>query len=73
LIDYWVSEEDQGLYDAFNKGLSLAKGEYIRIVNSEDIYTPEAFSVIKKYILQNKSTDFIFGSVKKHWGCFARI
>lgn len=68
LIDYWVSEEDQGLYDAFNKGLSLAKGEYIGIVNSDDIYTPEALSIIKKYILQNKNADFIFGSVKKHWG-----
>jgi glycosyltransferase involved in cell wall biosynthesis len=68
LIDYWVSEKDQGLYDAFNKGMSVAKGEYIGIINSDDVYTPDALSIIKKYILQNNNTDFIFGSVKKHWG-----
>lgn len=68
LIDYWVSEKDQGLYDAFNKGMSVAKGEYIGIINSDDVYTPDALSIIKKYILQNNNADFIFGSVKKHWG-----
>jgi len=68
LIDYWVSEKDQGLYDAFNKGMSVAKGEYIGFINSDDVYTPDALSIIKKYILQNNNTDFIFGSVKKHWG-----
>jgi glycosyltransferase involved in cell wall biosynthesis len=68
LIDYWISEQDQGIYDAFNKGMSVAKGEYIGIINSDDIYTPDALSIIKKYIIQNNNVDFIFGSVKKHWG-----
>jgi len=67
-IDYWVSETDKGLYDAFNKGMSLAKGEFIGIINSDDTYTPDALGIVKKYILENKNIDFIFGSVKKHWG-----
>ena len=67
-INYWVSEKDNGLYDAFNKGMRLARGDYIGIINSDDIYKPNALKIINKYIKKNPMIDFIFGSVKKHWG-----
>ncbi len=69
-IDYWISEKDKGIYDAFNKGMSLAKGDFIGIVNSDDTYLDNALEIIARYIneLNNKEIDFIFGSVKKHWG-----
>ncbi len=38
-IDYFVSEPDSGLYCAMNKGLSLANGDYILLLNSDDWYT----------------------------------
>jgi len=35
-IDYWVSERDNGIYDAMNKGISLCSGEIMGIVNADD-------------------------------------
>ena len=67
-IDFWISEKDKGIYDAFNKGMKLARGKYIGIINSEDIYTSNGLLIINKYIKKYPKHDFIFGSVKKHWG-----
>ncbi len=67
-IDYWVSEKDKGIYDAFNKGMMVAQGKFIGIINSDDKYKKNSLKIIYNYLIKNKSLDFIFGSVKKHWG-----
>ena len=67
-IDYWLSENDHGIYDAFNKGMQLAKGDFIGMVNSDDTLERNALSILVKYIQKNPNIDFVFGSVKKHWG-----
>ena len=67
-INFWISEKDKGIYDAFNKGLKLAKGDYVGFVNSDDILLPNALKILKDYIIRYPEKDFIFGSVKKHWG-----
>lgn len=35
----WVSEKDKGIYDAMNKGLKMASGEVVGLLNSDDFYT----------------------------------
>ena len=40
-ISYWVSETDNGIYGAMNKGLRLAKGRFIALLNADDRLHPE--------------------------------
>ena len=63
-----ISKKDKGLYHAMNKGMKLSNGQYICIVNCGDVLTKYSLMIIKNYIIKNPSADFIFGSVKKHWG-----
>ncbi|MDL2314864.1 glycosyltransferase [Bacteroidales bacterium OttesenSCG-928-C19] len=37
-IDKWISEKDNGLYDAMNKGLQMATGEYVLFLNAGDLF-----------------------------------
>lgn len=48
-ISKWVSEKDNGIYDAMNKGLSMATGEYVWFINAGDIvYNPDILENIFK-------------------------
>ena len=65
-IDYWVSEPDEGLYDAMNKGIKACTGDIIGILNSDDIYFPEALKFVNQYFTEQENLDFLFGTVEKH-------
>lgn len=48
-ISYWISERDGGIYDAMNKGLSAANGDYIYFLGSDDLMTRDGlFSVMSE-------------------------
>ena len=55
-----ISEKDQGIYDAMNKGIGLAKGALIGIVNSDDWYEENTVEqVVKCY--QGNSCEVVYG------------
>ena len=59
----FVSEKDNGLYEAMNKGISMATGDVIGILNSDDFYTSEDILEHVAETLTNKEIDAIYGDV----------
>ena len=54
-LSLWISEKDNGIYDAMNKGIGKANGELIGMINAGDCYEPNAVEqVVNAYL---KSTD----------------
>jgi len=45
-IDFWISEPDNGIADAFNKGISCCTGEIIGIINADDWYETGTVQII---------------------------
>lgn len=60
-IDYWISEKDRGISDAFNKGIARCEGEVIGILNADDWYEPEAVVLAVKHI---EPVDVVFGNIQ---------
>lgn len=58
---YWVSEKDRGQTDAINKGLSLAKGEIIGYLNSDDILLPGAIIKVVDFFKKNSDCGMVYG------------
>ncbi len=56
-----ISEKDEGLYYAMNKGIGCATGELIGILNSDDIYTENAVSKVVEYY-QKTDADVVYGN-----------
>ncbi len=66
-IDYWCSQKDKGIYDAFNIGMKLSRGEIICFVNSDDKFFNDQTLNYAHTEFTSNNVDFIFGPVKKHW------
>ena len=64
-IDFWLSERDKGMWDAWNKCFKLANGRFVGIVDSSNRLYPNAMKILSGYIKRYQNLDFICGTVKK--------
>ena len=60
-IDYWVSEKDKGIYNAMNKGVAVAHGEYTQFLNSGDYLCDK--DVLEKIFAHNFTEDIVCGNM----------
>ncbi len=57
-----VSEPDNGLYDALNKGIKLAQGDFVGILNADDLYPQYTVEVVEKARMDHPEVDVFMGS-----------
>jgi glycosyltransferase involved in cell wall biosynthesis len=59
-LSYWISEPDNGIYDAMNKGVNVAKGEWIIFMNSGDTFSQEStIEQVAPYL--DRVNDVVYG------------
>ncbi|MCX5774208.1 MAG: glycosyltransferase, partial [Fusobacteria bacterium] len=59
----WISEKDSGIYDAMNKGIALATGEVIGIINSDDYYMENNILEDIMTRFYDETVDGIYGNI----------
>lgn len=60
----WISEPDQGMQDALNKGFHMATGDIIGWLNTDDYYLPGCFAKVANYFLDHPETDVLYGDYR---------
>ena len=63
-IDYWMSEPDKGVYDAFNKGIDLANGEWLYFIGDSDCFIDN--HVLQRIFSKTYKSKLLYGDVM--WG-----
>jgi len=64
----WVSEPDEGISDAFNKGIAMAHGDIIGIINSDDTYAAGALTAVAAAFAAQPACDVVHGDMLRFQG-----
>ncbi|AJI46028.1 glycosyltransferase [Francisella tularensis subsp. novicida] len=63
IVDILISEPDNGIYDAMNKGIKLATGDYIGFLNSDDYYKNDIFEIYASALKDKSNISYIYANV----------
>ncbi|QSJ19017.1 glycosyltransferase [Nostoc sp. UHCC 0702] len=65
-IDVFISEKDQGIYDAMNKGICRATGDVIGIINADDWYNDGALGIVEKTFIAEPDISIIYSPINHY-------
>lgn len=61
----WISEKDRGLYDAMNKGIKMASGDIVGIINSDDFFhRSDVISKVAEAFKLDRNIEALYGDVR---------
>ena len=63
-----ISEEDLGIYDAMNKGISITNGDWIGILNADDYYEKNTVELVQQFLAENNESELIHGNINMVYG-----
>ncbi len=59
----YISEPDKGIYDGMNKGVKMAKGKYISILNADDYYNSHTLEKVYEATKEKEKAPIVFGDI----------
>jgi glycosyltransferase involved in cell wall biosynthesis len=62
-VDLWISEGDAGIYDAMNKGVALARGEIVVLINADDWLLPGALAAVCERFAERPECGVVYGDI----------
>lgn len=70
----WISEKDTGTYNAMNKGIKMASGKIVGIINSDDWYEKDTLNLVANEFKRDINLEMIYGLLRTiNNNCFEKI
>lgn len=67
-VDYFVSEPDNGIAEAFNKGIAVAKGEFVGLINADDQLMADTVQFVRTFFKDHPDVDVLHGDILLYEG-----